>query len=73
MHPHFSPKFGGGSASYTLKNTVHAYDFVIKKFVVKRGIICARPCILEQVHQIPQKNFIWSFDRDCIESTNKIE
>ena len=24
---------------------LHAYDFVIKDFVIKRGIICARPCI----------------------------
>ena len=25
---------------------LHAYDFVIKDFVIKRGIICAEPCIL---------------------------
>ena len=24
---------------------LHAYDFVIKKFVIKRGVIFARPCI----------------------------
>ena len=23
----------------------HAYDFVIKYFVIKRGVICAGPCI----------------------------
>ena len=26
---------------------LHAYDFVIKDFVINRAIICARPCILE--------------------------
>ena len=25
---------------------LHAYDFVIKDFVIKRGIICIRPCII---------------------------
>ena len=25
---------------------LHAYDFVLKDFVIKRCIICARPCIL---------------------------
>ena len=25
---------------------LHAYDFVMKDFVIKQGIICARPCIL---------------------------
>ena len=24
---------------------LHAYDFVIKDFVIKKGIICAGPCI----------------------------
>ena len=24
---------------------LHTYDFIIKKFVIKRGVIFARPCI----------------------------
>ena len=24
---------------------LHAYDLVIKDFVIKRGVICATPCI----------------------------
>ena len=27
---------------------LHAYDFVIKDFVIKKGIICAGPCIFSQ-------------------------
>ena len=25
---------------------LHAYDFIIKDFLLKRGVICARPCII---------------------------
>ena len=28
---------------------VHAYDFVMKDFVIKRGIICAIPCIHNKI------------------------
>ena len=28
-----------------LQNMLHAYDFVVKDFVMKMGVICARPCI----------------------------
>ena len=28
---------------------LHGYDFVIKDFIIKRGITCARPCILNMI------------------------
>ena len=31
---------------YCYVTELHAYDFVIKDFVIKRGIICAGPCII---------------------------
>ena len=38
---------------------LHAYDFVIKDFVIKRGgIICARLCIiLLEIHVLEAKKF----------------
>ena len=26
---------------------LHAYDFIIKDFIIKRSVICARPCIIK--------------------------
>ena len=43
-----SPKMSYGVSECDIVVTeLHAYAFVIKDFyVIKRGIICARPCIL---------------------------
>ena len=42
-----SPKMSYGVLDYDIVNVTesHAYDFVIKDFVIRRGIFCARPCI----------------------------
>ena len=42
MHPHFPPKFGGGSASYSPKNMVHAQNILLES----RGHIVEQDHIL---------------------------
>ena len=44
----------------------HAYDFVTKYFVIKRAIICARPCIFENLHFL----YIYPNFRCWVESIN---
>ena len=39
--------------SYVIE--LHIYDFVITDFVIKRGIICARPCIFPYLVQFSLK------------------
>ena len=34
---------------------LYAYDFVIKDFVIKKGVICATPCRLELFLIVPDK------------------
>ena len=40
-----SPKMSYGVLECDIVTQLHAYDFVIKDFIINRGIICARPCI----------------------------
>ena len=43
-----SPKMSHGVLECDIVVTeLHAYDCVINDFVIKRGVICARPCIFQ--------------------------
>ena len=43
-----SPKMSYGMLECDIVVTeLHAYDFIIKDFIIKRGVICARPCIIK--------------------------
>ena len=49
LNLNISPKVSYGVLecdSYVTK--LHPYDFIRKDFVIKRGIICAGPCIFAQ-------------------------
>ena len=41
---------------YCYVTELYAYDFVINEFVIKRGIICAGPCIFSLCHVIHLKS-----------------
>ena len=40
-----SPKISYGMIVIVYVTELHAYDFVIKDFVIKRGVTCAVSCI----------------------------
>ena len=39
-----SPKVSHGVLECDIVTELYAYDFVIAEFIIRRGIICARPC-----------------------------
>ena len=43
------PKMSYGVVECDIVMEVHAYHFVIQDFVIQRGIVCARPCILNKM------------------------
>ena len=44
-----SPQMSHGVLEYDIITELHAYDFIIKDFIIKRGVICVRPCILNYI------------------------
>ena len=45
LNLNISPKRSYGALECDIVTELHAYDFLIKGFVIKGGNICAGPCI----------------------------